>query len=1688
VKIGCAADYRSSLRWGLRLLFLLLPLAVHSQTGNEWIEWNQQYWKMPIAEDGLYRISYETLQESGFPVSGSNPQLIQLFSREKQLRVNVAGESDGSFDPGDYIEFYGLKNSGWLDSLTYSSSNAISNPYFSLFNDTSMVFITLGNSPGLRTPVEQYTDFSGFTPSSYAWFQPYREYHDEYLQGRLDPNGIGLPSYGAAEGWMSQRFSVSYSFQTDLPTPNAYSAPDAPPTLVRALSAGASLANISPNHHLQVGWGNSFNVAIDTIYYGYQRNDLQFIIPPNQLGSSFTRITHRGVDDLGAAVDNHAVAWVSLRYPHTWQLNDYVEGDLIAVEDEDGDGWIYIEATNLSIVDPRFFISGNGFYREVVPVNEGNVWKCLLPVSDLSGNARIRILSASSFGTVSELSRVTNTGFFTDYLTTELDSAFVIITHPSLWNAATSYAAYRQQNGMEVLLANVEELYLQYGGGIPKHPLAISRFCKDMIDAWPEDPGHLFFIGKSIHEMTISANQGARLNPEIYARNLVPTWGWPPSDAMFTARLNAPLYHSAIPTGRLSAETPQEVMEYLSKVIQLESQPPARWQKNILHFGGGGNAFEQNLFKGYLENYKNIAQDTSYAARVYTFLKNTTDPIQMNLSDSIQILLNEGAAVMTFFGHASSTGFDQNLDAPQNYSNQGKYPLLIGNSCYTGNIHLSEAQSTSEQFVLVPDRGVIGFLAKGDLGIPLYLDLYTNQFYRNLFQDNYGKTIGQCMRESVLDFQQVGDFYRENVALTFGLHGDPSVRLYPRPLPDYDVKLSDIRFNPSRITAQVDSFRVKVEVFNLGKAIDQPVGVELIRHYPDGTDSSYVQSIEHIFNRDSVVFTLPIDPLRGVGQNTFDVFVDYPSSLVDEMDNVGNNVVMGVPLFISSGDLIPVYPFEFAVVPVNQITLKASTGYVLEAERNYVIQIDTTDTFNSPWMSEHQVIQSGGVVEWNLPLSLLDSTVYFWRCSADSTDVENGFRWRESSFQFIDGISGWGQDHFFQFEEDARAGLEYDRTSRGWSFSPLEAQLRCEVYGDPSTTFEALGTRFLLDLDVQDYSGPGSTPAVVVAVMDSTTLQPWESNFNGSHPGNDFGNSMVGANARNRSEKYFIFEQNDPAQLAGLTDMLNNRIPDGHYVLLYTWRYATYDSWTDLAPELFDAMTSLGSQNIGQGLDSVPFIYFIKKGFPDTRQEVTGVLPESDITLEAPLIGSSDQGVLRSPLIGASTFWAQVNWDFDSQEANGEDEVEVKIIGVGQAGNEVVLNTYPEIPGEVNDVSVFADPTIFPHLRLEARLADPLNATPNQIDRWHVVYDPVPECALDPVSGYYLSSTTPVEGEDMSMAMAIRNISPRNMDSLLVRYWIEDADRVMHPIVYARQAPLNSGAILLDTISFSTTGLSGSNTLFMEVNPPSTAVGGYDQPEQYHFNNIAQIPFEVSGDRTNPMLDVTFDGMHILNRDIVSAEPDIVVLLDDENEFLLLNEAADTALFRLFITEPGLPSRPIYFSQPEVTWLPADSERNRSRIEFHPRFMRDGVHTLIVQAQDKSGNASGRSDYKIDFEVIGRPTITEVLNYPNPFSTSTRFVFTLTGSEVPDQMKIQIMTIGGRVVREITQDELGLMRIGRNLTDYSWNGTDEFGDPLANGVYLYRVVARLNGQDLEVRSSGASSFITKGFGKMYLMR
>jgi flagellar hook assembly protein FlgD len=389
---------------------------------------------------------------------------------------------------------------------------------------------------------------------------------------------------------------------------------------------------------------------------------------------------------------------------------------------------------------------------------------------------------------------------------------------------------------------------------------------------------------------------------------------------------------------------------------------------------------------------------------------------------------------------------------------------------------------------------------------------------------------------------------------------------------------------------------------------------------------------------------------------------------------------------------------------------------------------------------------------------------------------------------------------------------------------------------------------------------------------------------------------------------------------------------------------------------------------------------------------------------------------------------------------------------------------------------------------LELETFDDSLLTPAQVSRWQITYDPLPELALNPKKRWYLDSSIIQQGDSIYFAVAIENISPFNMDSILVKYKLENQSGVIN-IPYSKRDSLKARAVLIDTLSIPSRNLIDDYYMWITANP---IIGSKtDQPEQFYFNNLAQAKISVLKDHTNPLLDVTFDGVHILNNDIVSPNPFIIIELDDENPFLVLNDDVDTANFQLEIMNPNSSNwKRINFynnNNPNLDWYVKEDE-NKFIIEFKPSFREDGIYKLRVQGQDKSGNLSGDEPYQIQFEVIQKSTISNIYNYPNPFSTKTHFAFTLTGSEIPERLDIQILNVRGRLIKQIALHEIEILKIGNNVTEYYWDGTDDFGDPVGNGVYLYRVISEINKESIEHRETSGDKAFTNGIGKMYLIR
>ncbi len=1700
--------------------------------GNEWITYSQKYYQFKIVQTGIYKIDYNELIASGVPINTFNSQNIQVFGREKEVPLYIVDGNDNSLDSGDYFLFYAEKNDGWLDSTLYPNSDKIGNPNYSLYSDTINYFFTWNNAlSNLRFVEETDINFGAYAAAPFIEWNYINDQHNSYFEGESLSN-ISTSMFNDLEGFSGPSVIGPNAYNYMVPTNAIYTGVNAPEVKLQVNSFSSNnAANTGGglyNHHLQYTVGSSDSILLDTLFTGIQNIQFNSSFPSGSLSNGTSVLKWKNVGDLPVSSDRQGWTYFSLTYPKQPDLTGFSHNKF-QISNQSGQAKIRFDF-NWAPSNPILFSFGdvprklNGVY------NGSTTVQALLP-NTLSGNKQTVVFAdASTIQNILDLAPINGTGNFRDFSAITPDSALLMVYHKSLELGLIDYKNYRTSiagGGHQVITAEVDELYLQFGGGIPKHINGVRRFSHYMYSRSLKKPTALFLIGKGIREAvifsSIGGGSGTRGNLSYYAQSLVPSFGQPSSDIAITASLVPNNMVPLIPTSRISVTNNTELTSYLSKVIEYESQIDSLslynsaekdWQKQIFHFSGGITASEQSIFQTFLGGMQNTIENDKYGGNVHRIYKVNSDPLDPATYNMISSRLSSGVSIINFFGHANAgtTGFEINIDEPSNWNNQGKYPFVLANTCYNGNIFQNESTgfSTSEKFVRAQNSGAIGYLSNVSLGFDGPLNVYSQNLYRQFSKNGYGNHIAKQIQDNI-DYlsNQIGfnGIINESTLLQMTFNGDPLLKLNYHVKPEIELQNQSVSFGPDKIDLTVDSIVVNIELKNLGQSIVDTFLLQITRDFPETSiDSVYKILIPNLHYVRNIQFKMPLQPNIGIGVNQFTIKADIPSFIAEVYDEFNNNTIIKT-LFINIEGIQPVSPYKFAVVPKDSVVLKVSTIDPLAITNTYLFEIDTTDLFNSPFKCYQNIIQFGGVKEalpanWlnsstsqNIPLVCTDSTVYFWRVALSQSNLE----WKESSFQYIENKVGWGQDHFFQFKENGFAQLNYDRPSRKLNFTTADTNfLECFNYG---TTMQTYQNQWLINGTLQDYDLCGLTPSIHVGVVDPISFQSWGTRWLNSagdtiNPTKGFGNANDMNQCRNRVEKYFIFRQNSASQLAAFQNMVLNEVPNGHYIIIYAPRSgAQYNQWNALdSVGMYSTFATLGTDSINGSRSNTPMAFFVQKGNPSSVIELFGQTANDPVHLIAPMVGSDYIGQETSTLIGPAAKWNSFYWKIDPEESTPGDTAYFSIDRYDW--NQTYLNTQSIAVASTDSILVlenYIQAQTAPYMKLNAVLTDSLNFTPGQIDSWHILFDPLPESAIDGTNGYFWSADAgPVnEGETISFAIDVRNISDRPMDSLLIHYYVEDENHVRHLLNYPRQDSLRVNQTIRDTLRFSTSGFGGSNIFWMEVNPYSGQFGELDQPEQFHFNNLLQIPFDIIEDEKNPILDVTFDGRHILNGDIVNPFSEILITLKDDNPFLIMDNITDTALFGIYLTSPNGIQKRIPFEtngQTIMQWIPANPQNKRFKIMYPGTFDLDGKYTLLVQGSDKTGNLSGDLDYRITFEIIRESTVTKLLNYPNPFSTSTRFVFTLTGSEVPDDMLIQIMTVTGKVIREISESEFGPIYIGRNISEFSWNGTDEFGDQLANGVYLYRVQMKLHGESIKQRESGADKYFTKDFGKMYLMR
>ncbi len=1684
------------------LAFLLMSLGLSAQSYyNEWIDYSKTYYKFKVGSTGLYRIPASVLAGAGMgSVISDN---FQLFRNGQEVPIYVTAASGQTLGSGDYIEFWGQMNDGVPDAPLYRSAAYQHTQHWSLESDTATYFLTV-NTSGNAFHYENTANnvaSSTLTPEPYFMYTTGSYYHLNVNPGFAQVVGeyVYSSSYDIGEWWGSQSIYPGNPYgdqQTNL-----------------AVYTGGPGTTITFGLDGQADNSRTCQVTIngtvvaDSTMNSFADWKTTRSFPLSLISGNTATLSF--INNSTNASDRMVASYYEINYPRQFNFGGKASFPFSLAAKASG---YLLNITNFSIasgVTPVLYDMTNGLrFSGVV---SGSTVSFALPGTTQTSNYVL-----VNEGTITNVTSLTQKNFQNLTLTANQGN-YLIISNPLLYtgtsgnNPVADYKAYRSSasgGSWDAQYYDINELVDQFGYGIKKHPLAIQNFLKYARAKFTTKPQFVFLIGHGCLYTDYYANGEQNHDPMADVMNMVPTFGNPASDNKLSAA-NGVDAVPITPIGRLSVTSGAEIEDYLEKIKEYDlaqTTSPSTidgrlWMKSVVHLTGASEAYLGTILCNYMTSYASIISDTLYGANINQFCDGNASAVSSVPANIISTLFAQGFGMLCYFGHSSNSTLGYNLDNPQDYDNQGKYAVWFANGCDAGDFFVYDAarpggadETLSETYVLAKERGAIAFVASTHYGIVNYLNILLYGLYNYMDRSDYGKPLGILQKDALQNLMNVApnDYFSRLHAEEMTTHGDPALKLNQLPT-DYDIEASQVVINPSFVSVSNTSFEVKAKIFNLGKAVNDSVVVQVKRTYPDGTSTMLLnKKIRGIRYADSIDIQVPIIATRDKGDNKITISVD-PGQTIPEVTYANNTYTADV--FIYQDGATPVYPYNYAIINTPTSKLIASTANALATLQTYTFQIDTSRNFNSPIMVSKTVNSIGGELELDPGITYMDSVVYYWRVAPQASG-NAATSWGNASFIYIDpahSTVGFNQSHYFQHMDSQTDSITMT-ANRQWAFTNTthNVYLRNCVYeftqnitdGDFATGID--GSTYIMSACVGQ--------SLIFNVINPITYKAW---LNTDANGNNLYLSGSGSANCKPGETNWNFEFSYMTQQSRYMIMrFMDSIPDGYVVTIRTTDYDDPNGF----PKTWEGDTTYYGHNkslyhylINAGLvqiDSLNSIHAWEMIYKKNDNTFTPVYnwtsqPSERITLSANITGLNYTGMVTSPQIGPAKKWGMVHWRGHSLSNPVTDTVGVQILGVDTLGNATTLY---QLNRTTQDYDISAtDPNKYPYLKFKMTTTDSVHAKPYQLDYWRANYTPVAEGALAP-NLVLKAPDTVVLGQPMEFEIAFKNISPYNFDSTMsVKMYILDRSNVMHTITIPRRKTLVSGDTVIVDYQLDTKAFTGANTLYVDFNP------NYAQPEQYTFNNFLYKTFYVKGDSRNPTLDVTFDNVHILNDDIVSAKPHIQIKLTSQSQYLLLT---DTSLIKVQVQYPDGSLHSFGFNSDTLRFTPATSASNNvATVDFTPAFTKqynaDGdTYTLIVSGKDELGNTAGTTPYRVAFKIINKAMISNMLNYPNPFTTSTAFVFTITGSTVPQNIKIQILTITGHIVREITKEELGPLHVGRNITEGKWNGTDQYGNRLANGVYLYHVVTNLNGKSLDkytATGDNTDKFFVNGYGKMYLM-
>lgn len=705
-------------------------------------------WKVKVRNDGIYQLTYAELDAAGVPVDDElDPSTLQLFNLGEEVAIHVVDGGDSSFDPGDYLLFYGQES-----GLKYALDN--------------VYWLTFGYAPGLRMNVRDGTPGSGETPEYYAAHQ-HRETNALYIPG--------IPGEEEFERWMWDYARAATTLPRVFSKEFVLAAPyDGGATLTIAMLAFNHDPTIDPDHHV--------TVSLNGTQVGeYQWDGINWLypeisIPQGLLTDGSNTLTVTAFNPPGVDANTVYIDWFELdlaSYFHS-------EGNRLAFTYNNSGDWKY-QIDGFTSEKISAFDLNNPFSPVII---EGLT---TVP-SGLDYAAQFQdTVTAGSNYLVIEDSAIADVQSVTLDIPSNLQSTtngadYIVITHQAFNEPANNLRDFRAAQGLRAIVVDVEDIYDEFAYGLTGVK-PIRDFLLYTTTNWVDpDPTFVVLFGDGHFDPKNYGGYGRTNYIPPYLAPVDPTLIETAADNRYVMLTEGDAFPDMM-LGRLAVNNSVEAAAIVDKIIDYEESPYAGdwWQQVLLV---ADNADAAGNFPLISDNLVNCCLPEPYQTeKVYYGIthSNTTNP---SAGEAILAGINAGKLIVNYIGHGQvtrwGTSTEDMFDAGDvaGLNNNGKLPIMLPMTCMDGYYiyNFSSLESLAEVITKADGKGAIASWSATGYGTSAGHDFLNRGFFKTIFLSGEARiTLGEATNAGKLNLWASGS--NQDLLDTYLLFGDPALTI-----------------------------------------------------------------------------------------------------------------------------------------------------------------------------------------------------------------------------------------------------------------------------------------------------------------------------------------------------------------------------------------------------------------------------------------------------------------------------------------------------------------------------------------------------------------------------------------------------------------------------------------------------------------------------------------------------------------------------------------------------------------------------------------------------------------------------------------------------------------------------------------------------------------------------------------------